>query len=58
MKFKIEIKETLSRIIEVEAETPDQAIEDVQVMYQKQEIVIDHDDYVGTDITQVKEGED
>jgi len=48
--FKIEIQEFLSRIIEVEAETKDEAISKVRELYRKEEIVLDSDDYVTTEI--------
>jgi len=48
--FKIEIQEFLSRIIEVEAETKDEAISKVRELYRNEEIVLDSDDYVTTEI--------
>lgn len=48
--FKIEIQEFLSRIIEVEAETKDEAISKVRQLYRNDEIVLDSDDYVSTEI--------
>ncbi|MBE7410455.1 MAG: DpnD/PcfM family protein [Leptospiraceae bacterium] len=48
--FKIEIQEFLSRIIEVEAETKDEAITKVRQLYRNEEIVLDSDDYVSTEI--------
>ncbi len=48
--FKVEIKEFLSRIIEVEAETKDEAISKVHELYRNEEIVLDNDDYVTTEI--------
>jgi hypothetical protein len=48
--FKIEIQEFLSRIIEVEAETKDEAISKVRELYRMEEIVLDSDDYVTTEI--------
>lgn len=48
--FKIEIQEFLSRIIEVEAETKDEAISKVRQLYRNEEIVLDSDDYVSTEI--------
>lgn len=49
-KFKVEIQEFLSRIIEVEAETKDEAISKVCELYRNEEIVLDSDDYVSTEI--------
>ena len=47
---KIEIKETLSRIIEIEAPSVEEAIDKVRMMYKAEEIVLDADDYVTTEI--------
>lgn len=48
--FEIEITELLSRIIEVEAETENEAFEKVNEMYQNEKIVLDSSDYVDTEI--------
>jgi hypothetical protein len=48
--FEFEIKEFLSRIIEVKANTEDEALEKVKEMYQKEEIILDSSDYVDTEI--------
>jgi len=48
--FKIEVKETLSRIIEIEANSNDEAVLKVKEMYQMEEIVLDYDDFVTTEI--------
>lgn len=48
--FKIEVQEFLSRIIEVEAETKEEAISKVCESYRNEEIVLDSDDYVSTEI--------
>jgi|SRR5690606_13311543 len=48
--FKIEIQEFLSRIIEVEAENIDEAVSKAKEMYQNEEIVLDNEDYVTTEI--------
>jgi uncharacterized membrane protein len=47
--FKIEVKETLSRIIEIEANSADEAFSKIQDLYNKEEIVLDADDYVETE---------
>ena len=47
---KIEIKETLSRIIEIEAASAEKAIDKAREMYRAEEIVLDADDWVGTEI--------
>ena len=48
--FKIEIKETLSRIIEVQAESMDAAITHAKDLYHAEEIVLDEGDLVVTEI--------
>jgi hypothetical protein len=48
--FKIEVKETLSRIIEIEANSADEAFSKIQDLYKKEEIVLDADDYVETEV--------
>ena len=47
--FKIEVKETLSRIIEIEANSADEEFSKIQDLYKKEEIVLDADDYVETE---------
>lgn len=47
--FKIEVKETLSRIIEIQAESKEDALLMIEELYKKQEIVLDADDYVVTE---------
>lgn len=53
--FKIEIQEFLSRIIEVEAENIDEAVSKAKEMYQNEEIVLDNEDYVTTEIEEYNE---
>jgi len=50
--FKIEIQEFLSRIIEIQAENIDDAIIKAKELYQKEEIILDSDDYVTTEINE------
>lgn len=45
MKYKINVEEILSRIIEVEADNEDEAEEKVKDMYEKQQIVLDAEDF-------------
>jgi len=44
--FKIEVKETLSRIIEIKANSTDEAISIVREQYKNENIVLDADDFV------------
>ena len=48
--YKIEIQELLSRIIEIEAPSAQDAIDKAWEMYRAEEIVFDADDWVGTEI--------
>jgi hypothetical protein len=48
--YKIEVQEFLSRIIEIEAKSAEEAISKVREMYRNEEIVLDSDDYVTTEI--------
>ena len=48
--FEFEIKEFLSRIIEVEANNEDEAYMKVKEMYEKEVIVLDSSDFVETEI--------
>lgn len=48
--YKIEIQEFLSRIVEVEAVNIEEAIKKVKQAYSKEEIVLDYNDYVTTEI--------
>jgi hypothetical protein len=49
--FEIEIKETLSTMIKVEAENQRDAILKVKEMYRNQKIILDAEDYKVTEIT-------
>lgn len=47
--YKIEVKETLSRIIEIKATSEDEAFSKIRDLYRNEEIVLDSDDYVDTE---------
>ena len=49
-KYRIEVTEVLSRIVETEAENEDEAVEMVRQMYRNCELVLDASDYVETEI--------
>ena len=53
--YKIEIEELLSRIIEIEAPSAEEAIDKVRAMYRAEEIVLDGDDCVGMEIEEFEE---
>ena len=50
-KYRIEVTEYLSRIVETEAENEDDAVEMVRQMYRNCELVLDASDYVETEIS-------
>lgn len=49
-KYKVEITETLQRIIEVQAQSANDAIELIRQKYKKEEIVLSENDYISTEI--------
>lgn len=50
MQFKIEVTETLQRIITVEAKSFNEAFLKVTQQYKNGEIILDAEDFVGVDI--------
>ena len=50
-KYSIEVLEVLSRIVEVEADDEEAAIEKVRQMYRKCKIVLDDSDYMVTEFS-------
>lgn len=50
-EFAIEVIETLSRIVRVEAENKDDALSQVWDMYSEEEIVLDASDHIDTDLS-------
>ncbi|MGY6523518.1 MAG: DpnD/PcfM family protein [Mongoliitalea sp.] len=53
--FKIEVKETLSRIIEIEANSNEEALLKIEDLYKNQEIVLDADDFIETEFLKIQE---
>ena len=51
--FEIEIKETLSKTIEVEANSIEDAIEKATLLYNNEEIILNSDDYLDTEIDHI-----
>lgn len=47
MKINIEVKETLIRVVSVDAETVEEAISKVEDMYFREEVVLDYTDFNG-----------
>jgi len=52
-RFEFEIQEVLSRKIDIEASTENDAYLKVKEMYQKEEIVLDSSDYIDTEIKKI-----
>ena len=50
-KYRIEVTEVLSRIVETDAENEDDAVEMVRQMYRSCELVLDASDYVEAEIS-------
>ena len=49
MKYKVNVEELLSRIVEVEAENEEDAEEKVREMYRNEEIVLNASDFQGVE---------
>lgn len=48
--YQVEITETLQRVIEVEAESEEDAIEMIEEQYKDEDIVLDYSNFMGYDI--------
>jgi len=53
--FEIEIKETLIKVIEIEADSIEAAISRANELYGKEEIILGSENHVATDIYSVSE---
>lgn len=51
MKYRVEIIETLSRTIEIEAKSEENAVEKVRRKYQNCDIILEASDYQETEIS-------
>jgi hypothetical protein len=51
--FKIEIQESLARVIEVQAENATEAFTKVNELYHKTEIVLDYNDFVEVNFVEI-----
>lgn len=49
--FYIEVKETLSQLLEVTANSEDEALLSVKQRYQDEEIILDADSHIATDFS-------
>ena len=50
MKYSVKVKEILLKVVTVDANSKEEALENVMKMYNKQEIVLDYEDLVNTSI--------
>ncbi|MBO7569743.1 MAG: DpnD/PcfM family protein [Bacteroidaceae bacterium] len=50
-KYRIVVTEILSRIVETEAESEQDAVETVRQMYRNGDIILDASDYIETEIS-------
>jgi hypothetical protein len=50
MTFQVEVTETLTRVVEINAPTRDDAVRRVIERYRNEEIVLDSSDHIDTDI--------
>ena len=50
MKYSVKVKEILLKVVTVDANSKEEALEKVMKMYKKQEIVLDYEDLVDTSI--------
>lgn len=57
-EFEIEIKEELSRVEKIKAETLSEAIDIVMEKYYKSDIVLDTEDYKGVDFIPYRENKE
>ena len=53
--YKIEIEETLQRVVEIEANSPEEAIDIAQNRYSNQEYILDYEDYKGVEYKEYKD---
>lgn len=58
MKYKFKVIETLSRIVEVEAEDSDSAYDKMEEMINTEEIVLTADDFEGREIYPINDMEE
>lgn len=57
-KYKINIEEVLLRTIEIEAETEEEALKIAIKKYNKEEIILGSDDFIGSPNIKIKGKED
>lgn len=53
-KFIIEIQETLAKIIEINANSEEEAISTIQDLYRNERIILNAEDYISTEIRRIQ----
>lgn len=53
--FKIEVKETLSRVIEIDALSDEEALLKIEDLYNKEEIVLNAADIIDTEFLNIED---
>ncbi len=53
--YKIEIEELLQKVVEVEADSVDEAIDKVHNAYRNEEYVLDYNDFKGVEFREFKD---
>lgn len=53
--YRIEIEETLQRVVEIKADSLEDAIDIAQNRYSNQEYVLDYEDYKGVEFSEYKD---
>ncbi len=54
-KYQIEIEEILQKVVEIEANSLEDAIDIVQNKYSNQNIILDYEDYKGVEFREYKD---
>lgn len=54
-KYQIEIEETLQKVVEIEADSPDEAIIIAKEKYHNEEYVLDENDFKGVEFSEYKD---
>lgn len=55
MKYKVEVREILSRIIEIEAENEEGSLKEVKRKYMNENFILNAEDYVKTEFNSYKD---
>lgn len=53
--YQIQIKETLSKVVKIEADNLDEAIQMAQKSYQDEDIILDWSDFVSVEFNEISD---